>query len=239
MRRTLAFAALAAIGLGAASALVAVAQDKDVPKKDQPAKDKDVVKDKEPPGKSGTDADFVMKAFESDLAEINLGNLAAGLASNPEVKQFGRRMVDDHKKSSTELLAIINKRGYKVPGKMTPEHQSLWDQLTKTLGAKFDQAYIQGIVKDHEAAVNLFKQEADQGKDEEVKKFAAKTLPVIEEHLKLAHKLAVQLSTKLQPDTDKGAVDKSKGPADKGVPEKDKGIPAKDAKDKVERDKDK
>src|SRR5215471_20809996 len=66
--------------------------------------------EKKPEADTLTDQQFVMKASASDLAEINLGRVAARQASNPAVKQFAQRMVDDHTKASADLLRIANKR---------------------------------------------------------------------------------------------------------------------------------
>jgi len=45
------------------------------------------------------------------------------------------------------------------------------------------------MVKDHEEAVSLFDEEAKTGKDPELKAFAAKTLPTLKDHLKMAKAL--------------------------------------------------
>jgi putative membrane protein len=42
------------------------------------------------------------------------------------------------------------------------------------------------MVKDHKHDLAAFKQEAKDGRDPAVKEFASKTLPTLEEHLKLA-----------------------------------------------------
>jgi putative membrane protein len=57
-------------------------------------------------------------------------------------------------------------------------------------GPAFDRAYIQEMVKDHEEDVKLFRTEAQQGKDPELKRLAATTLPTLEAHLRMARNLA-------------------------------------------------
>ena len=49
------------------------------------------------------------------------------------------------------------------------------------------------MIEDHNKAVKLFQQEARTGRNAELKQFALKTLPTIEEH----QKMAVELSRKL------------------------------------------
>jgi putative membrane protein len=54
----------------------------------------------------------------------------------------------------------------------------------------FDQAYANNQVKAHEATIALFEEEAANGKDADLKKFAADTLPKLKHHLDEAKKLA-------------------------------------------------
>jgi putative membrane protein len=70
------------------------------------------------------------------------------------------------------------------------KHQEEADRLAKLQGASFDRAYIQHMLKDHEEDVQLFSTQAKQGKDPELKAFAADTLPTLEEHLRLVRDLA-------------------------------------------------
>jgi putative membrane protein len=60
------------------------------------------------------------------------------------------------------------------------------DKLAKLSGAAFDRAYMQAMVADHKKDVNEFRVESKSGKDPEIKAWAAKTLPTLEEHLALA-----------------------------------------------------
>uniref|UniRef100_UPI001FB7B138 DUF4142 domain-containing protein n=1 Tax=Pseudomonas amygdali TaxID=47877 RepID=UPI001FB7B138 len=54
----------------------------------------------------------------------------------------------------------------------------------------FDQAYANNQVIAHEQATKLYKEEADNGDDPELKAFAKATLPTLEQHLEHAKKLA-------------------------------------------------
>jgi putative membrane protein len=66
--------------------------------------------------------------------------------------------------------------------------------LAKLQGAAFDRAYIQHMVNDHEEDVKLFRTEAKHGKDPDLKRFAAHTLPTLEAHLNMVRNLAEQPS---------------------------------------------
>jgi putative membrane protein len=137
-----------------------------------------------------TDQTFIEKAAVGGLAEVQLGKLAVEHAASPDVKQFGQRMVQDHSKANQELMALAKTKAISVPTALDHKHQEEVDRLAKLQGAAFDRAYLQHMVKDHEDDVQLFSTQAKQGQDPELKAFAAKTLPTLEEHLRIVRNLA-------------------------------------------------
>jgi putative membrane protein len=141
---------------------------------------------------ASADQSFVKKAVVGGLAEVQLGQLAVEHAASPDVKQFGQRMVDDHGKANRELMALVEQKGISAPTTLDRKHRKEADRLAKLQGVAFDRAYIQQMVKDHETDVKLFRTEAQQGKDPELKRLAANTLSTLEEHLNMARNLAKQ-----------------------------------------------
>jgi len=136
-----------------------------------------------------SDQDFVNKAVQSDLAEINLSRLAVKSARDADVKKFAQKMIDDHSKTSEELLKLVNKKQWKAPKGMDAEHDRLAKRLESLSGAAFDAAFMEGQVKDHETAVALFEAQSKDGKDEDLRAWAKKTLPDLRHHLKMAREL--------------------------------------------------
>jgi putative membrane protein len=137
-------------------------------------------------GEQNPDQNFVMKAASGGMAEVDLGKLAVEKASSDEVKKFGQRMVDDHSKANEELKTLAQNKQITLPTDLDPHAKAMHDKLAKLSGAAFDRAYMQAMVVDHKKDVNEFRMEAKSGKDPDVKGWAAKTLPTLEEHLKLA-----------------------------------------------------
>jgi len=138
------------------------------------------------PAKGDPDATFVFKASAAGLAEVNLGTVAAKQASDPAVRRFAQTMVDDHTRANKELLERANKARLRAAPRMDAEHQKLAETLATLSGAAFDREYMAGQVKDHEEAVTLFENEAKNGKNEDLKSWAGKTLPTLRDHLKMA-----------------------------------------------------
>jgi len=139
------------------------------------------------------DNNFMVKAAEGGMAEVELGNLAVSHASDPKVKEFGQRMVTDHTKANDELKMIAKRKGDSLPPVISARDQATKDRLSKLSGAEFDRAYMSDMVKDHKADVSEFRKESNSGSDADYKAFAAKTLPTLEEHLKLAEETDSQI----------------------------------------------
>jgi len=136
------------------------------------------------------DRQFLKTAAEGGMAEVELGKLASEKASSDEVKQFGQRMVTDHSKANEELKQVATSKGVDVPKNLNAKHKATRDRLAKLSGADFDKAYMKDMVQDHEKDVSEFRAESTKAKDSEVKGFASKTLPTLEEHLSQAKSIA-------------------------------------------------
>jgi putative membrane protein len=141
-----------------------------------------------------TDKTFVHKASGGGLAEVQLGQLATRQAASPDVKQFGQRMVDDHTKANKELASIARDKNMPITTELDPKHQAMADKLAKLQGEAFDREYLLGQVADHEETIALFMNQSKEGQDAELKAFASKTLPILQEHLQLVRALVAKHS---------------------------------------------
>jgi putative membrane protein len=129
---------------------------------------------------------FVREAAIGGMAEVELGQLAAGKASSDAVKQFAQRMVTDHTKANAELKTLAQSKNLTVPTELDAKHKQTRDTLAALSGAAFDRAYMDQMRKDHHQTVSDFRQQSSSGSDPEVKGWAAKTLPTLQEHMQLA-----------------------------------------------------
>ena len=132
------------------------------------------------------DKAFVEKAAVGGLAEVSMGKMAQEKGSSDQVKQFGARMVEDHSKANDDLKQVASSKGITLPTDLDAKHKAKIDKMQKLSGAQFDRAYMDDMVADHKEDVAEFKKQASSGKDSDVKAFAAKTLPTLEDHLKMA-----------------------------------------------------
>lgn len=150
-------------------------------------------------GIGAADTTFVKKAAQGGMAEVELGQLATQKATNPDVKKFAQRMVDDHTKANNELKAVAGAKNISLPNSLDAKDEATKQKLSGLAGDAFDHAYMSDMVKDHRADVAEFKTESAVAKDSSVKTFASETLPTLEDHLKEAKRIAPEvMKSKMQ-----------------------------------------
>jgi putative membrane protein len=134
---------------------------------------------------STADQDFMLAAGQINLTEIKLGEYAAQNGQRDDVKTFGQRMVKDHTAINDDLKALAAQKNVTLPDSLDAAHQQMADKWMALTGSEFDKAYIAGMFDGHKKAIKAFKAESAATKDADVKSFADKSIPVLEEHLKL------------------------------------------------------
>jgi putative membrane protein len=137
------------------------------------------------------DGKFMMTAAAGGLAEVELGRLALERASSDAVKQYAQRMVDDHTKANQDLMQVAATKGVTLPTGPDPKHMALIERLRGRSGADFDRMYVKEAgVKAHQDMEKLFRNETIKGKDADVMAFASRTLPAVQDHLRMARDLS-------------------------------------------------
>ena len=142
---------------------------------------------------SNADKDFMTKAAQGGIAEVNAGQLAASKATANDVKDFGNRMVSDHGKANDELKSLATNKGVTLPTDTDADHKKASDALAAKTGKAFDKGYMTDMVKDHEKVVAMFDKESKDAQDPDLKSWVTKTLPTIQDHLKMAKQINSKL----------------------------------------------
>ncbi|CAG9250288.1 conserved hypothetical protein [Burkholderia diffusa] len=137
---------------------------------------------------NGIDAEFVDKAGIVGKTELQASQLALDRSSNPDVKAFARRMIDDHGRVAAELRRLGAQKGLPVQTRMLVD--PALTALRTMNGDAFDKGYIALAGPNaHEAAIRLYEAEARNGHDPQLRAFAADTLPTLKAHLGAARAL--------------------------------------------------
>lgn len=139
---------------------------------------------------STTPQDFVANATIAGKTEVAAARIALKNSQAADVKQFARQMIKDHTKAGEELAALASGKSLQVPAHPDAAHRRVLAGLRSQSGAAFDAAYAKQMVTDHQEAVALFTSEAGDKTDPDLSAFAQKTLPTLQQHMKMANSLA-------------------------------------------------
>ncbi len=164
---------------------------------------------------SRTDQQFLSKAMAAGQAEVEMGRLAQSRAQNDEVKRFAARMVEDHTRINQELRTLGAARGVSWldggptpvaatggsaphPAQLASSARRDLDRLQNTSAPNFDRAFVKQMVADHKVAVGDFQHAAAHANDPELKAFAQRNLPGLQDHLQQARRISERLSGRSQ-----------------------------------------
>jgi putative membrane protein len=127
---------------------------------------------------------FAKKVATATAFAIQSSELAQGRAQSGEVKSFAKQMLADHAEvlngfKSAMQSANISPAAPQQPG---AKQKAALLQLRKAQGPAFDRAYLTAQLAGHKEAVSVLRTYAKSGRTVQLKEFAQKTLPVVEQH---------------------------------------------------------
>jgi putative membrane protein len=135
-------------------------------------------------GTGMSDQQFVDFAAQTDMVEANVGQLAQSVASSQPVKDYGQMLVTDHTNDFHQLYGVAHQANLNVPEAIDAEHnKAMIDPFQKLKGDAFDQRYIHEMVAGHTKAIAIYKKEAADAQNPDLKSYAEQALPVLQKHL--------------------------------------------------------
>ncbi len=113
---------------------------------------------------------------------LESATLALHKTSSPEIKSFAHRLANEHGTTGSTLRQVTARRSdLALPERPDNRHLDLLRELAGKQGQDFDRAYVQAQQAAHGEAAALLADYAQHGTDTELKAFAAKALPAIQE----------------------------------------------------------
>lgn len=133
-------------------------------------------------GQMSTDS-FIENAAESNMYEIQAGQIAQQKAQSADVKAFGKMMVTDHTAMVNQMKPLVTAAGKTAPADLDERRKGFLDNLRAASGADFDKVYLSQQEAAHNEALTLMQGYAGNGDNAALKDMAAKAVPKIQAHL--------------------------------------------------------
>jgi putative membrane protein len=150
------------------------------------ADDKDSKKSSDP-----TDtAACIEKAAQMNMATIRFGQLASQKAENAELKQFGQKLEQDHRKAQSDLEKIAKTQNVTLPTSLEAKCEEEIARLQKLSGSEFDREFAKGAVEGHAMAAANLQNATSKAKDADLRQYTEKSLAQVKEHQREARKIA-------------------------------------------------
>lgn len=141
---------------------------------------------------SPVDYNFVAQANLGAPFQITSGRIAEEKATTSEIRDYAHLMVVTHIPVVDALDAVLQRERLTAPADTLL--QSAYDAMIASLnaekGAALDRDYVGGQVEYQKGNAALFRYEIQNGTDPNLRGFAQRTLPKIEDHLQRALNLA-------------------------------------------------
>jgi putative membrane protein len=150
-----------------------------------------------------SDQQFLDHLAKDSRGEVQISKMVEAKTTNPEVKDYAKRMIHDHMMMDRQLHQVMAKHGLPVPQGITSEDQQLQSKLQGLSGQQLDQAYMRAQIQDHEQDVQQVSQKAKSDQQlspahPDVAQFAQESLPVLQDHLQLAKSVGAKVGVSPQ-----------------------------------------
>jgi|SwirhisoilCB2_FD_contig_41_1244883_length_735_multi_4_in_0_out_0_1 putative membrane protein len=128
----------------------------------------------------------------ADSTEINEGNLAASKASNEDVKEYAKMLVNDHTHHLGTLATVLPQGGqttWQQDAAATARAASVMQRLQSLSGADFDRAFLHHEIREHDQIIAIGNQILQNTQSQAVKTMVTNTLATLKEHRDKAQQL--------------------------------------------------
>jgi putative membrane protein len=140
-----------------------------------------------------TETDFVVRAANSDLFEIQTGQMASVKSDLTEVRDLGQHLVTDHTTSSTQLKNLAELKKITIPDSLSEDKRVHRMRLASETGTTFDKDFVNTQIMAHDEAISLYEQASRELQDPDLKNFATTTLNAL--HMHREHVVMVKAKT--------------------------------------------
>lgn len=134
------------------------------------------------------DVTFLTTAAQGGKAEIELARLAEDKSDLKAIDELADHLERDHAATNDQIESLADRKNVDFPNDAlglpgpTDEQKATRERLSELKGSAFDRAYLDQAEQDHRRSIEMFSK-ATGSADSDVKAFAERTLPVLQQHL--------------------------------------------------------
>jgi putative membrane protein len=127
------------------------------------------------------DQEFLGQALGVNQLELALGRLAVERAGAPEVKEMGRKMVQNHTELGRLLSELAEQSGVAENPELSPEQRAIYDRLASQSGTAFDTSFKQAVDAGHVKELAMYRNEVSRAANPQLRALAERRVAKLQE----------------------------------------------------------
>ncbi|MGB0066012.1 MAG: DUF4142 domain-containing protein [Terracidiphilus sp.] len=135
------------------------------------------------------DQSFLRTTLEDNVAQEQMGQLAAQKSSSEDVKQFGEKMAQMHQQLTNQIMPLAKKLGVSQPREPSKKDREEIQKMQMLTGPDFDAAFLRAMLRDQKSDLKDF-QDEERSQDPNVQRLAKMDDPVLADHLQILERIA-------------------------------------------------
>lgn len=144
---------------------------------------------------TGTDRDFLTRATQDAMAEVQDAQWANRTNQPPAMKELAQQIIRNHSAVLADLKKIAQAGQLRLPARPTNAQQNARDDLKGKDDKALQHSYLQREIDRHGQSIALFQQESQNGKDPRLSGIAAHYLPILQQERAAAERAQQTLGT--------------------------------------------
>ncbi len=141
-------------------------------------------------GLNSADTEFIQEEAASAVAMVRIASLGVKKSGRADIRTHAGAIIADRTQGIAEIAKLAGRKGVGLTAEIDANHANNYQTLRGMSGPRFDKNFLSAIVNGHTECIRNFEEAAERAVDEEVRSWAAKTLPSLRAHLERAEALS-------------------------------------------------
>lgn len=138
-----------------------------------------------------TAGDVLNDLHQANQQEIRMGQLAVEKGSTPDVRDYGKMLIDDHQANDQKVIALAAKSGVSLKNADAGIYEKIqMSNLKGFTGRSFDENFAKHMVADHKKDIESLQSAQKSPLPQDIREFVGDTLPALQKHLERGQKLS-------------------------------------------------
>lgn len=143
------------------------------------------------------DRELLVRVRQAGLWEGPVSRQAEQRGNGQRVREVGRKLADDHDRLDAQVRELAPRVGVTLPSEATEEQRSWVDEITGSVGADFDRAYVNRARAAHGSIFGLASQVRSATRDDAMRSFAQTAVDTVMRHMTLLESTGIAETTSL------------------------------------------